>query len=195
MDRINNISNHLQFMATTDRHSELVDAFTADLRPWRRRCELQYWSDTVALVYEGMKLIDVNGMPDIEKQKLQIRMNQLNYKEPDVMVFHHQVFLNNRKNTRKAGCPDLIIEIWSDDNDEIHRKEKFEIYASSEFTEHWYMEQESDIVKCFLGTKRLPDQHLKNILKSQSGLEFDLTDLQTFDDSSWESFIEYGYKG
>ena len=111
------------------------------------------------------------------------------------MVFHEQIFLNNRKNTRKAGCPDLIIEIWSAENDEKHRFEKLQVYSSSEVTEHWYVEQESDIVKCYKGKKRLPDQHLRNTLKTQNGLEFDLTDVQTYDDASWNEFIEYGFKG
>lgn len=186
----------IKLIAITDRHSELVNAFTGELRPAKKNGELIYWSDTVALVYnENKALINVSHLTENEKQKLQFIMGKLGYKEPDILVFHEQIYLNNRKNTRKAGCPDLIIEVWSDMNDEAHRQEKFQIYASSPVTEHWYMEQESDIIKCYIGERRLPDQHLKNLLTTQNGLQFDLRDVQTYDDESWNEFLEYGYKG
>ena len=58
-------------MATTDRHSELVGAFTGELRPRKKSGDLIYWSDTVALVYdEHQNLINVSGLSDTQKQKL-----------------------------------------------------------------------------------------------------------------------------
>ena len=36
------------------------------------------------------------------------------------------------------------------------------------------MEQNSDTLKCSIGTEKLPEQSLKNVLKTQKGLEFDL---------------------
>jgi len=184
-----------KLMATTDRHSELIDFLTGSLFPKRLTGELVFWSDTVALVYEDDALINVDDMNNVDKQRLQNRMGILNFKEPDLMVFHNHLYLNNRYNTRKAGCPDLIVEVWSASNEMEHRDHKFNVYASSPTTEHWYMEQESDLVKCYLGTKRLPDQHLRQILTTQSGLEFDLRLLQTGEDASWNNFLEYGYKG
>jgi len=188
-------NTEIKLMSTTIRHSELVDAFTGDLRPYNRRGELNYWSDTIALVYDENRLINVNEVPIAEANKISIQLTKLPYVEPDVIMFQTNAYINNFSGTRLAGVPDLIIEVWSEDNDAKHRDKKFAIYSSSELTEHWYIEQRSDIVKCYKGSNRLPDQHLQQILKTQSGIQFDLTDKITGDDSSWNDFQEYGYKG
>ncbi|MCL1948436.1 MAG: Uma2 family endonuclease [Turicibacter sp.] len=195
MDRMIEQSQDIYFHPTTDRHSDLVFSFAGELRPLRRRGELEVIGDTVALVYNGDGLINVNDFTFKEAEILKRQLNQFSYVEPDIMVFKENVSLNNQRNTRKAGCPDLIIEIWSDKNDLKHREFKKNLYSSSMVTEHWYLEQENDIVECYLGKKRLPDQHLRNVLKTQNGLEFDMRDLQTLDDTSWKSFVENGYKG
>ena len=188
-------SGDISFHPTTDRHSDLVFFFAGELRPLRRRGELEVIGDTVALSYDKEnKLINVNDFSLKEGELLKRRLNQLPYVEPDLMVFKENISLNNHRNTRKAGCLDLIIEVWSDKNDQRHRDFKQALYSTSPITEHWYLEQENDIVICFLGTKRLPDQHLRNILKTQNGLEFDMRDLQTLDDTSWKSFLENGYQ-
>jgi len=186
----------IKLMATTDRHSDLVDGFTGEMWQFRKRGELVYWSDTVALVYDQhRKLINVNDLNRIQEQELIFKLNTFKHVEPDVMIFKNNAVVSNRKGTRKAGCPDLIVEVWSEDNKATERQSKFEIYSSNPLTEHWYLEQESDIISCYKGSIRLPDQHLKNILKTESGLEFDLRAIQTFDDTSWNSFVEYGFKG
>ena len=185
----------IKYMATTDRHSDLVDAFTGNMYIAKKNALLIYWSSTVALVYnENKQLLNVNKISRAEENKLARGLSKMNYVEPDVMVFKNNAYISNLNGTRKAGCPDLVIEIWSDDNDQTHRQKKFEIYSSSPTTEHWYLEQRSDIIKCYLGKKRLSDQHLKNVLKTKDGLEFDISELQTGDDASWNSYIENRYE-
>jgi Uma2 family endonuclease len=185
----------IKLMATTDRYSDLVDGFTGNMYLAKKKGDLTYWSSTVALVYtDEYNLINVNEISRAEENKLGRQLTKMRFVEPDVMVFKENAFISNLNGTRKAGCPDLIVEVWSDDNNAEHRQKKFEIYQSSATTEHWYLEQRSDIVKCFKGEIRLPDQHLKNILKTQNGLEFDVSELQTGDDTSWNDFLEYGFK-
>jgi len=184
----------IDLRSTTDRHSELVDGFGYYLTGKRMKGELDVWSDTVALAYENDRLINVNELEKEEKKKLARLLGTLPYIEPDIMVFQKNDYLNNFRNTRKAGCPDLVIEVWSNQNDEAHRQKKFDLYSASPTTEHWYIEQESDIIRCYLGKKRLDDQHLLQLLKTQSGIEFDLKYLATLDDASMESFLEFGYK-
>ena len=51
---------------------------------------------------------------------------------------------------------------------------KMNLYATSDITEHWYIEQDSNIVQCYTGKKRISDQNLKNVLVTQKSIEFDL---------------------
>ena len=185
----------IELMGTTRRHSELVDGFSYVLTGKRINGELNVWSDTVALIHDQHQLINVNEMSRVEERKFVLTMNKYPYVEPDIMSFQKNVYVDNFKGTRIAGCPDLVIEIWSDSNEEGERQKKFSIYSSSPLTEHWYLDQDKDIVKCYQGKKRLPDQHLLQILKTQEGWEFDLRYLATLDDTSWNSFINYGFKG
>jgi len=39
---------------------------------------------------------------------------------------------------------------------------------------HWYIEQDSNKVECYIGSEQLPDQCLTKKLRTQKGLEFDL---------------------
>jgi len=197
MDRVSNYNPEpIIFHPTTDRHSDLVFTFAGELRGLNKQGILDVWGDTVALVYdENNRLINVNDMSLAEGASFKRRLNQYAYVEPDIMVFKENAALNNDRNTRKAGCPDLIIEIWSKDNKVEHREFKKSLYSTSSITEHWYMDQESDIVECWKGDQRLPDQHLQNILRTQNGLEFDLRDKQTLDSTGLDDFNKFGFKG
>jgi len=186
----------VKLMSTTARHSMLVVAFAGEMRGRVKSGELECYAETVALVYdEDQKLINVNEITRKEEDALSRQLTKMRFVEPDILIFKENVHIMNFQRTRIAGVPDLVIEVWSEDNNEEHRQRKFEIYGSSELTEHWYVDQLSDIIRCYKGKKRLPDQHLKNILKTQCGLEFDLSDKQTFDDTSWNEFVAYGFKG
>lgn len=76
-----------------------------------------------------------------------------------------------------AGQPDLIVEVWSDYDLKNDRAFLQNLYATSDVTEHWYIEEDSNDIECYKGRIKLPSQTLKNILKTQSGLEFDLRSL------------------
>jgi len=196
MDMPRQLKDGLQLMSTTARHSEIVDFLTGRLLARKIKGELNYWSDTVPLVYDDdRKLLNVNDYTLAQANHLAPTLTRYRYVAPDVMVFCHNAFISNPAGTRHAGCPDLVVEVWSDYNTAAERRNKFEIYASSPLTEHWYMEQGSDLVTCYLGEKRLPDQHLRQVLMSQNGLDFDLTYLWTGAEESWNEFIKYSYKG
>ncbi|MCL1986399.1 MAG: hypothetical protein FWG64_00280, partial [Firmicutes bacterium] len=55
------------------------------------------------------------------------------------------------------------------------RNFKFTIYSSSPTTEHWYLEQDSNIVECYLGQTQLPKQDISQTLVTTRNLQFDLT--------------------
>jgi len=48
------------------------------------------------------------------------------------------------------------------------------LYATSDITEHWYIEQDSNEVICYFGKNRIEGQFLSNILITRGGLKFDL---------------------
>jgi len=41
-------------------------------------------------------------------------------------------------------------------------------------TEHWYIEQNSNEIICYLGSSRIENQTLSDILVTRNGLKFDL---------------------
>jgi Uma2 family endonuclease len=82
--------------------------------------------------------------------------------------------LCNERETKTAGYPDIIIEVWSKSNDDSERDFKLDLYSSSPITEHWYIEQDSNEVICYFGKERIENQYLNNILVTRNGLEFDL---------------------
>ena len=71
----------------------------------------------------------------------------------------------------------MIVEIWSSADTPDKREFKQLVYSSSPITEHWYFKQNSNTVSCFIGQDQLPDQHLKNVLITQTGIKFDLRHL------------------
>ena len=49
-----------------------------------------------------------------------------------------------------------------------------DMYMPMAATEHWYIEQDSNTVECYIGEEKIADKSLKDILRTKSGLEFDL---------------------
>jgi Uma2 family endonuclease len=167
-------------MSTSRRHNLLVKEFTvqASIASRDKKLGLEIYSEEAALVHYGHRRRDpfilslVNPLtlesPDI--------INYLYYVEPDFMFFQKNEHIWNDKETRMAGYPDLVVEVWSESNTQIDREEKFLIYSNSEGkTEHWYIEQDSNVVKCYMGEDRLDDQSLERVLKTVRGIELDLT--------------------
>lgn len=173
-----------QFLSpTTDRHNHLVSTFFADSFPYLKRKEIYTVQEQVALVHYGEKtrdmgnfieLVDVLNMKQSVEGFINGTINELEWVQPDFMLFKNNKYLKNNIGTRIAGQPDLIVEVWSDSNTKLIRDIKFNLYSSSAITEHWYLEQNSNNVECWLGTTRLQDQTLANILKTQNEMEFDL---------------------
>lgn len=167
-------------MGTTGRHNNLVGTFFSAIVDLLRKKEASAFHEECALTYlgtkkesMGFKLVDINSIDD-RKRFIEKTMPLLETVQPDFMLFKDNLYLKNENDTRWAGQPDLIVEVWSESNSHQDRTFKMNLYATSPITEHWYIEQDSNKVECYIGSERLPDQCLTNILKTQKGLEFDL---------------------
>jgi len=90
------------------------------------------------------------------------------------MHFSTNKFIINDNETRIAGFPNLIVEVWAKSNSDVDKEFLKYLYSTSDETEHWYIEQDSNIVECWYGDKRIEDKNLKDILKTKDGIEFDL---------------------
>lgn len=169
-------------MSTSKRHANIIGALCTrgNIIKYEQDNKIEVYHDSIALVHYGhrrrdpyrLELVDANAVdnPDI--------LDHLYFIEPDFMIFHKNKCVWNKNETRVAGYPDLVVEVWSTGNTQPDREEKFLIYSNSDGkTEHWYIEQDSNEVKCFIGDKRINSQWLDRVLKTQTGLEFDLTRL------------------
>ena len=167
-------------MATTKRHNKIINEFVRnvsgvnfyDVDILTSDCLLVFWGNRMELFTAN--LIDISQIEDIEHFREDI-MNDLYCVQPDFMMFDKNKFIENKRQTRTAGFPDLTIEVWSDGNDIKEQAFKKILYSTSDTTEHWYVKQGSNDVECFLGKEALPKQSLLNILKTINGIEFDLT--------------------
>jgi len=171
--------NNYNFMSTSLRHNELSSTFMGDVLHIRRSNTAKAYQEEVALIYSGspkdaefIKLINTENINDITD--FITKMDEYYYVQPDFFIFRDNSYIENKKRTRVAGCPDLIVEIWSANNNEEEKSFKKLLYSSSSITEHWYIEQDSNEVVCYLGGDRLKNQSLFNVLVTRGGLEFDL---------------------
>jgi len=168
-------------MSTTRRHNKILNEFLLRMEGLNSLDTKDIFSSDCALAYWGSRknkndnceLVDINKINDIEYfQKRTI--NQLEYIQPDFMLFEKNKQITNEFETITAGFPDIVIEIWSDSNSEAEKEFKFNLYTSGSACEHWYITQDSNEVKCFLGQNQLKEQNLKNILVTNDGIKFDL---------------------
>ena len=166
-------------MGTTHRHNGLVTTLmnrifnrieSGELLAFQEQCPLVYFGTKELSV--GFKLIDVKSIKDV--QRFLENITELEHVKPDFMLFKNNAYLRNKKQTRTAGQPDLIVEVWSESNTDDDRTFLQNLYATSLITEHWYIEQDSNKVICYLGGNRLENQYLTNVLVTRNGLEFDL---------------------
>ena len=166
-------------MATTDRHNKFVATLmnrifnrveSGEVHALQEQCPLVYWGSKD--LPKGFELVDVRDIKNTEH--FLDNITELEYVNPDFMLFAANPYIKNKKGTRTAGQPDLIVEIWSDSNTDNNRAFLQNLYASSPITEHWYIEQDSNDVKCYMGKERLLDQCLTNVLVTQNGIKFDL---------------------
>jgi len=175
--------DNMDLFATTERHSELVGAFIGSVYQkyldLLHRRQLKILKEEDALVHWGSKRKgDPLFLIDIQDVDRDVFINEiidtLESIQPDFSFFHDQPFIKNKTTTKTAGFPDLVVEVWSQNNTKFDRQLKFDIYSSSPVTEHWYINQDSNIVECWLGKQQLPSQNLANLLVTQKGYEFDL---------------------
>jgi len=145
-----------------------------------RSKELNAFQEEIPLVHWGYKkepsstkLINIQDLEN-EEYFLSDVLNYLEYVQPDFMMFKNNKYLTNKKQTRYAGYPDLIVEVWSDGNSRYDRECKLDLYSTSPITEHWYIEQDSNEVKCYYGTEFTGIQTLKEILCTKDDIKFDL---------------------
>ncbi|MCL1987037.1 MAG: Uma2 family endonuclease [Firmicutes bacterium] len=171
-------------MAVYPRHSDLLERignmFSFAYLDRILKKEMIFYRENSALVYSGkygcferfppFELYNVNAEP-IPLDTLR----EADYVQPDYMLFQHNKVQQDESTYKMAGCPDLIIEVWSKGNTKEDRAVLSKLYATSEITEFWQIEQDSNEVKCSIGKNILPDQSLTIPLKTQSGLVLDLT--------------------
>jgi len=169
-------------MSTTRRHGDLIGQIYADVvnkyKEFLKKREINPRQEQSQLVHYGEKkempqLVDITKIKD-KDYFVSGLINDLNYVQPDFMLFKDNPYWENQRQTRTAGLPDLIVEVWSEGNPQENRDFKFKLYSSSDITEHWYIEQDCNIIKCYQGGARLPDQNLHEVLRTQRGVEFDL---------------------
>ena len=167
-------------MSTTKRHNRLVTTLMnrvfhfvekGELNALQEECSLVYWGTKDLPV--GFNLVDAKNIENVE-YFIDTTINELNYIRPDFILFKNNLYLENERQTRTAGQPDLIVEVWSESNSKNDKAFLQNLYATSDITEHWYIEQDSNEVICYLGMNRLDNQCLSNVLVTRNGLEFDL---------------------
>ena len=162
--RHNNIITHL-----IGRLFHLIDQ--GKIHVLHEECDLVYWGEKKEV--HSTSLVDIEKLEDINLFRSDT-INELEHVQPDFMLFDKNKYIENEQETKTAGCPDLIVEIWSKKNTLADRAFKKHLYSTYSKTEHWYIKQDSNKVECYLGDKELPSQFLKDMLKTQSGMEIDL---------------------
>jgi len=170
-------------MSTSRRHNKIINEFIAKIYAFVDKKDFDVLSSDCALVHWGAKnkthqkysLVNIAAIAEENVDEfVSETINDLEFVQPDFLFFKDNPFLCNERETLTAGCPDLIIEVWSNSNTKEERDFKHNLYANSEIVEHWYIEQKSNEIACFFGGDKLKNQSLTDILKTQKGIEFDL---------------------
>jgi len=173
--------DNLVEMSTTGRHNMLTSSLFGEVLDLLKRKEIFARQEQYSIVHYGSNkkravesgLVKIEDIEDTE-YFLDYTIYELDYVQPDFILFKDNKHITDSRDLRTAGQPDLIVEVWSGSNTKNDRDFLRNLYATSDITEFWQVEQNSNIVKCSIGTTDLPEQSLTNILKTQKGLEFDL---------------------
>jgi len=167
-------------MSTTGRHSRILMTISSAVIEFLRKKEAYAVQEECALVHWGYKgksdfkeLVNISDIEDIDSFT-EMTINELDYVQPDFVLFKNNPYVHNDNETKIAGRPDLIVEVWSKGNTKAEREFKLDLYSGSEITEHWYIEQDLNEVSCYFGQKRIDNQSLTDILATRDGLKFDL---------------------
>ena len=173
--------DNLVQMSTTGRHNMILQSLVGTIYDLIKKKEVFARQEQYSIVYWGSKkkpslsvnLVKVEEIEDIEKFKTNT-IYELDFVQPDFVLFKDNKYITDSRDLRTAGQPDLIVEVWSGSNTKNDRAFLRDLYETSDITEFWQVEQDSNTVKCSVGTIKLPEQSLTDILKTQKGLEFDL---------------------
>ena len=167
-------------MSTTTRHNKITMGISGEIVDLLKKKEVFALQEQCALAYWGYRnknelthLVDIEDIENLERFK-DYTIYELDYVQPNFVLFKDNDYVTDNRDLRTAGQPDLIVEVWSEGNKKSERVFLQNLYATSDITEFWQIEQNSNTVKCSIGETKLPNQSLKNILKTQKGLEFDL---------------------
>jgi Uma2 family endonuclease len=168
-------------MPTTIRHNEITTSLFGEIYSLRKKKEVYILQEQCSIVYYGstkQKLVK-SGLVKIEeienmREFKDYTIYELDYVQPDFVVFKVNKYITDSRDLRTAGQPDLIVEVWSRNNTKSDKDFLRALYATSNITEFWQIEQKLNTVKCSIGEIKLPNQSLKDILKTQKGIEFDL---------------------
>ncbi|MCL1988790.1 MAG: Uma2 family endonuclease [Firmicutes bacterium] len=167
-------------MSTTHVHGDLVGRIYIELGNLLRNLmntkEVLLRSETGALVHWGKKYVENVSLVDISNFDPKV-ITTLGTVEPDLMLFHKNPYI--RADARVAGFPDLVVEVWSESNDLAEHNMKHQLYSTSHTTEHWYIEQNSTEMECWIGKNRQPNKDLTKPLVTVGGLPIDISDIFT----------------
>ena len=159
---------------------EFMDVYKNDIKGGK----IMLHTKNMALVYYGdlknkssywySELVELDKIKDMD-DFITSGMSDLNFMQPDVMMFDKDNYLTNKKKTKVAGIPFFVAEVWSESNSSNEKQVKFELYSKYDALEHWYIEQDSDIIRCFKGSRELPSQNIRNKLTTSNDVEMDIS--------------------
>ena len=159
-------------MGTTRRHMKILDVFTAFfVKKQEQDPEYQNFHtarEQIALVENGRELIDLSELTLLGLQEVKNKMSELDHTYPDFMIFKENPVLMNDAETRYAGIPDLIIEVWSKTNYESEREQKRVLYCTGK-SEFWEIEQNSPIITCWNKEGQMYQQQMNEPVKTPWG--------------------------
>ena len=166
---------------TTRRHNRFISEIYLALSDLLKLRKYEAMHEEQALVYEGnlydvCSLVDIRNMqPKTQAEYRKSIIDLLPFVQPDFMLFDKAGFLLNESETKVAGLPRLVVEIWSPSNREEERMLQKKLYSSREAVEHWYIAQDSNHVEAFIGAAKLPDKDLRGVMSTEFGVSLDLT--------------------
>ena len=164
-------------MGTTARHMRILDWLSGySIKQRQKNYKFVYAREQIALIENYGALIDVSELTDEQRQIVRQSMVRAKYTYPDFMIFKNNPVIINERETRYAGIPDLIIEVWSKANSDEEKEQKRNLYRTKK-SEFWEFDQDSPKVVCWDKTGKMYEQFLDKPLITPWGEELDLVDL------------------
>jgi len=147
--------DNLVQMSTTGRHNILISTLIGTVFDLMKKREVLVGHEQYSIVHWGSRkknisdisLVKVEELENIERFK-DYTIYELDYVQPDFVLFKDNKYITDSRDLRTAGQPDLIVEVWSGSNTKNDRAFLQDLYATSDITEFWQVEQNSNIVKC-----------------------------------------------